>query len=270
MTNAALARQHYERPDIARFYGAWQDLLPAEKALLEIYRQQISGRRVLDLGCGGGRTSLWLHPLAADYLGVDYSARMVEVCRGQYPDMKFEQADATCLTSLADASFDFVLFSYNGLDTMSHQQRLRALAEVHRVLGAGGWFAFSSHSIEYDHIVTAFDRRAGFSVRGLHRNLKNLRSYLRVRRQQVRASTYAILSDPREGSSQLSYFISRKNQLAQLQAAGFVDTRILSWTGEPISADRPDAASMAFYYICRKPGSTDSEAATAPPHRTAR
>ena len=129
------------------------------------------------------------------------------------------------LESLGDASFDFVLFSYNGIDTMPHTQRLQVLAEVRRVLRDDGWFAFSSHSIEFRNIVVAFDRSAPLTLEGLRRNLKYLRSYLRVRRYQVRTSEYAILSDPRAGTRQLNYFISRTNQIAQLEAAGFVDTR---------------------------------------------
>ena len=116
MSSEVFARDHYEREDIARIYGQWKDLLPAEKVLLEIYRERIQGQRVLDLGCGGGRTSPWLHALAAEYVGVDYSARMIEVCRARYPQFVFEQGDATDLASFGDASFDFVLFSYNGID----------------------------------------------------------------------------------------------------------------------------------------------------------
>ena len=253
MTIETFARDHYGREVIARIYGQRGDLFPAEKVLLELYREQIAGQRVLDLGCGGGRTSPWLHALAAEYVGVDYSAKMIEVCRARYPQFVFEQGDATNLASFGDASFDFVLFSYNGIDSMSHTGRLEVLAEVRRVLRDDGWFAFSSHSIEFRNIVVAFDRSAPLTLGGLRRNLKYLRSYLRVRRHQVRTSEYAILSDPRGGSRQLDYFISRTNQIAQLQAAGFVETEIVSWDGRRVSTDEPDPESMAFYYICRKP-----------------
>lgn len=252
MASETFALAYYERDDIARTYGQWDQLLPAEKVLLEVYRERIAGRRVLDLGCGGGRTSPWLHALAAEYIGLDYSAKMIRTCRARYPDITFTQGDATNLASFGDARFDFVLFSYNGIDTMSHERRLEVLAEVHRVLRDDGLFAFSSHSIDFRNIVTAFDRSAPLTPAGLRRNLKYLRSYLAVRRHQVRTNQYAILSDPRAGSRQLSYFISRANQVAQLEAARFADTEILSWNGRLVSADEPDRDSMAFYYICRK------------------
>jgi SAM-dependent methyltransferase len=253
MSSETFAHEHYEREDIARIYGKWGDLFPAEKVLLERHRERIAGRRVLDLGCGGGRTSPWLHALASDYLGLDYSARMVEVCRARYPAFAFRQGNATNLASLGDASFDLVLFSYNGIDTMPHAQRLQVLAEVRRVLREDGWFAFSSHNIDYRNIVVAFDRSAPLTLDGLRRNFKYLRSYVLVRRHQVRTSQYSILSDPRAGKRQLNYFISKTNQVAQLQSAGFVDTEIFSWDGRCVSADEPDCDSMAFYYFCRKP-----------------
>lgn len=253
MASETLALAHYERDDIAQIYGQWGELLPAEKVLLEAHREHIGGQRVLDLGCGGGRTSPWLHAIAAEYVGVDYSAKMIRTCRARYPDFTFAQGDATNLAAFGDASFNFVLFSFNGIDTMSHERRLEVLAEVHRVLRADGWFAFSSHSIDYRNIVTAFDRSAPLTPAGLRRNLKYLRSYLAVRRHQIRTSAYAILSDPRAGARQLSYFISRTEQVAQLETAGFVDTEILSWSGRPVAADESDRDSMAFYYICRKP-----------------
>jgi ubiquinone/menaquinone biosynthesis C-methylase UbiE len=220
MSSEVFARDHYEREDIARIYGQWEGLFPGEQVLLEVYRDRIEGQRVLDLGCGGGRTSPWLHALASAYLGVDYSAKMIEVCRARYPELAFRQGDARNLELLGDASFDIVLFSYNGIDTMPHTQRLQILAEVRRVLRDDGWFVFSSHSIEFRKIVVAFDRSGPITPAGLWRNLKYLRSYLRVRRYQVRTSEYAILSDPRGGTRFLNYFISRTNQIAQLEAAG--------------------------------------------------
>ena len=212
----------------------------------------IESQRVLDLGCGGGRTSPWLHALASYYLGLDYSAKLIELCRARHPEFAFKQGNARDLAALGDASFDFVLFSYNGIDTMPHTQRLEVLAAVRRVLRDDGWFAFSSHSIEFRNIVVAFDLSAPLTSGGLRRNLKYLRSYLRVRRHQVRTSEYAILSDPRGGTRQLHYFISRRNQIEQLRANGFVDIDILSWDGRRVSADEADSDSSAFYYICRK------------------
>ena len=156
MSSEVFARDYYEREDIARIYGQWEGLFPGEQVLLEVYRERIQGQQVLDLGCGGGRISPWLHALASRYLGVDYSAKMIEVCRARYPELAFRQGrcQRSCGRWATPASM-FVLFSYNGIDPMPHPQRLEVLAAVRRVLRDDGWFAFSSHSIEFRNIVVA-------------------------------------------------------------------------------------------------------------------
>ena len=121
----------------------------------------------LDLGCGGGRTSPWLHALASRYLGVDYSAKMIEVCRARYPELAFRQGDArrswsrwATLASILSCS---LTMASTPCRTRSGSQ---ILAEVRRVLRDDGWFAFSSHSIEFRNIVVAFDRSGPFTPRG--------------------------------------------------------------------------------------------------------
>jgi ubiquinone/menaquinone biosynthesis C-methylase UbiE len=256
-----LARNHYEKDQIARLYGQRGDLFPAEETLLDVYRDRVAGKRVLDLGCGGGRTSARLHEMAADYVGLDYSARMIETCKQRYPKFDFVQGDATELSLFGDASFEFVIFSYNGIDTMSHASRLKVLREVLRVLSPEGSFAFSSHSIDFRNIAVWFDRRA--SLASLRKHAKKLIGYLQVRRHQIRTSDYAILSDPRAGYRQVTYFISKSSQVAQLEAAGFEDVAILSWDGRLVEADTIDRDSMAFYYICRKPAPEPGAASPA-------
>jgi ubiquinone/menaquinone biosynthesis C-methylase UbiE len=199
--------------------------------------------------------------MAADYVGLDYSARMIETCKQRYPGFAFVQGDATELSLFGDASFEFVVFSYNGIDTMSHASRLKVLREVFRVLCPQGSFAFSSHSIDYRNIALWFDRRLSLlAPASLRKHAKNLIGYLQVRRHQIRTSDHAILSDPRAGYRQMTYFISRSSQVAQLEAAGFEEVAILSWDGRLVDADTLDRDSMAFYYICRKPGSQSTPA----------
>lgn len=48
------------------------------------------------------------------------------------------------LSQFRTASFDLILFSFNGIDYLSHAGRLKALTEIRRVLAIGGVFVFSS------------------------------------------------------------------------------------------------------------------------------
>ena len=53
----------------------------------------------------------------------------------------------------ADNSYDFVLFSYNGIDHLELPERERALIEMKRVLRPGGLMAFSSHNANFLPVV---------------------------------------------------------------------------------------------------------------------
>ena len=80
-------------------------------------------------------------------MGVDYSEAMIHVCRRKFPDLDFVHADASDLSAFEDASFDAIVFSYNGLDcVLPNEKRLRCLRECWRVLRPAGVFVFSSHN----------------------------------------------------------------------------------------------------------------------------
>ncbi len=252
MSIEQFAARHYENTKIVRRYATRSALLPAEERLLEMFRAEIAGHRILDLGCGAGRTTARLRTLARTYVGVDCSLAMIESCRRQHPAADFIHGDATDLAMFDAASIDFVLFSYNGLDTMSHGKRLQVLTEVHRILVPGGLFAFSSHNLDNHHKVVAIDRSLGFRPHALRRNASYLLSYLLVRSKQARTDTYSILSDPRLGFRQLTYHIDKSNQVEQLKKSGFATIAILSAEGELVSAATVDRETRWFYYVCRK------------------
>ena len=167
-----------------------------------------SDKAVLDVGCGGGRTTAVLQALSGHYTGLDYSLPMIEACQAQYPDVTFVHGDASQMSMLDAAQFEFVLFSFNGIDCMSHPKRLLALAEIYRVLKPGGLFVFSTHNRDDKRRVVAVDIR---DWNPFH-HLRNLRSYWQVRAHQVRTPTYACLSDPLAGFGHLTYYIRQRDQ----------------------------------------------------------
>lgn len=126
-------------------YAAASELLPPERYVFAKYVRP--GMAILDVGVGGGRTSEFLAPGAARYLGLDYSDAMVAACRERFPELDFIVADASDLHMIADESYDFVIFSFNGIDTLpTDEMRRKALSELRRVAKRDGTVVISSHS----------------------------------------------------------------------------------------------------------------------------
>lgn len=123
-------------------------LFTAERKVFDRYFTD-PGARVLDLGCGVGRTTRALAERGFDVIGVDISVTMVRRAREEYPDLDVRVGDATALDFPTD-EFDYVLFSHGGLD-YSHpeRKRLEALREIRRVLKPGGLFVFAGHNSLY-------------------------------------------------------------------------------------------------------------------------
>ncbi len=135
----------YRLPEVASHYATLNYLTPCEQLLFRTYIKP--GMTVLDLGVGGGRTTPYLAKIASHYVGVDYSEAMIRACRKKFPDLEFLQADACDLSSFEDASFDAIVFSFNGLDSVvPNEKRSRCLRECWRVLRPAGVFVFSSHN----------------------------------------------------------------------------------------------------------------------------
>lgn len=96
-----------------------------------------AGERVLDVACGTGIVAR----IAADRVGdprlvagVDGHPGMLAVAGTNHPDIDWQQANAEGLP-FADASFDIVVCS---LGLQFFADKVRALAEMGRVLGPGG------------------------------------------------------------------------------------------------------------------------------------
>ncbi|MBV8529506.1 MAG: class I SAM-dependent methyltransferase, partial [Candidatus Dormibacteraeota bacterium] len=113
---------------------------PATMAMLG----DVSGRRVLELGCGPGVLTEWLVDGGATVAAVDASSAMVELVRTRVGDRAdLIVADiAAPLAFAASHTFDLVVASL-----VLHYVRdwLAVLTEVRRVVTADGSVVFSTH-----------------------------------------------------------------------------------------------------------------------------
>ncbi len=117
-------------------------LFEYEKKLIEKYF--VPGSRVIDIGCGAGRTSIALRNMGYDVVGVDYSANMIEAARALDSAIEYFVQDARNMTFPSD-TFDCAFFSFNGLMLLeSYDDRKKAALEIHRVLKNKGIFYFTT------------------------------------------------------------------------------------------------------------------------------
>ncbi|MEU4771373.1 class I SAM-dependent methyltransferase [Micromonospora sp. NPDC023644] len=131
---SGLFNAYYERPAMLRLAG------------------DVSGRRILDAGCGSGPLSAALRARGAVVTGFDVSAAMVDLARRRLgEDADLHVADLSTPLPFADAEFDDVVASLvlHYLEDWSGP-----LAELRRVLKPGGRLILSvnhpaAYAIEY-------------------------------------------------------------------------------------------------------------------------
>jgi SAM-dependent methyltransferase len=248
----------YGARDVVFFFARRKELQPPEAAVAELLQEELGQMRMLDLGVGGGRTAHHFLPRVASYVAIDYSARMIEACRQHFPGRAeaFQVGDARKLEHFGDGNFDFVLFSYNGIDCMDHPDRLRTLREMKRLLAPDGWLCFSSHNAS----SLPIDRwRFGSLMVTLRLRWLNDAETLR----RARTADWFVIRDlPRIRN----YYIRPQAQLAQLEAAGLPGAQVFGLDGRELQGDELAAAKDPWlYYLCRLPARAESAVSPGAP-----
>ncbi len=105
---------------------------------------KVSGRRILEVGCGAAASTRWLAGQGAEVVGMDLSAGMLRhAVRGAEQTgvtVPLLQADAEALP-FADGSFDLACTAFGAVPFVADSGRL--MREVARVLRPGGRWVFS-------------------------------------------------------------------------------------------------------------------------------
>ena len=92
----------YRRADVVAGYETSSGPRDCEAFLFSNYI--IPDSDILDLGVGAGRTASLLAPLAANYIGIDYSHEMIEVAKRNLPHLRVEVMDAADMSPLSTQS----------------------------------------------------------------------------------------------------------------------------------------------------------------------
>ncbi len=250
----------FTNANVARGYAMQSHLHPPEETILKEIQPRLSGSHMLDIGVGGGRTTLHFAKWARKYVGTDYAESMIEECRVRfagYPDnISFEFCDATSMEMFPDDSFDFILFSFNGIDSVSHEDRLKILKEVRRVGKPGGYFCFSTHNLNWAANLFELSRMISFRPKFAIQTAKRIamRFYYNwsIPTKTFRNSQHLVFNDGAHYRQMMIYYIRPLEQLRQLQDS-FTDARVFSLdTGAEIGVDQLETNEESWlYYLCR-------------------
>lgn len=256
----AINRRTWRNPLTLRVYRRSKDYLNAgEQALLAEAERRHIGARILDLGCGGGRTAYLVEHFASDYLGIDYTPQMISMARANHPGLHFEIMDARDLSALPNESFDLALFSYNGIDSVDPRGRLAILNEVVRVLAPGGSFAFSSFNRNW-HGFNLPARRPDFirAANPARMALQAVRWAIGASRERrymalEQRGEHAILLHSAHEFGIMVYATTPDQLRQQLTASGFApQVEIMRTDGRQLE-NGTDTDNEYFHILARKP-----------------
>lgn len=151
MDGLEYTKKHYNLDaNIKRYSDAIEEvgLWNSEKIMFEKYIKKTD--KILDLGCGAGRTTINLYKNGyTNIIGLDIADKLIEFAKDYSKkinlDIDFVVGDATKL-EYPDNTFDVVIFSYNGMQCIPGlENRKNVLKEVNRVLKTGGYYIFTAH-----------------------------------------------------------------------------------------------------------------------------
>jgi len=267
-------RNLYNSKKIYNDYARRNYLEKPEIAILDELFCKLADMDMLDMGVGGGRTTSYFAPIARSYIGADYAPEMVKICREKFKDKyKFIESDVRSMIEFKDNSFDFVLFSFNGIDSFGHQDRLKALKEIRRVLKNNGYFCFSTHNLNWKNLQNLFSFKLNdYNNKNIHliKNPIKRQAYLfktkyRALRlamlnksfrmndliAKLREKDYGYIYDNSLNGKAKIYYISHRGQVEQLRKAGFLE--IFSYSRNGSKTDNEEELNKGgwIYYLCK-------------------
>lgn len=254
----------YSDPKVIASYLNADYLENPERRVTELLHDELPEIKMLDIAIGTGRTTRYFAPLVKEYVGIDFSAAMIDMCKknnaDKFSNAQFSVTDMRELKAFANYSFDFVLISYNAISAMNHRDRLKVFQEVHRVCKPGGHFFFSAHNLQCVDDL--------FGLAPLISKLSPLhpkQAYWRTREWFFRRFIYnpptaypamkrngrAVLNDGAHEGRLQHYYVKPTEQVDQLKV-NFQNIRVFKRSGvEVISpAELPTITDGWLFYFC--------------------
>ncbi|MBN8994592.1 MAG: class I SAM-dependent methyltransferase [Rhizobiales bacterium] len=252
MADAATRINHrsYRQSWIVRelIKAAQRGIMPDEAYCLSLIPAAGRGK-VLDIGIGAGRTCAPLSSMFGSYIGIDYSSELVAVARERNPGLDLRVMDGRALAF--GEEFDAVVFSWNGIDSVDFESRLKILQEMQRVLKPGGYILYSTHNLHHDRVEPLMTR---FWVRELFTSWKRTRfvafralNYRRRSRDDENGIYF--VNDLGIGFRLLNAYVDIGKECARLEEMGM---RLLATVGNTRSEPGFDARDCWVSILAQK------------------
>lgn len=120
----------------------------------------IEGKKILEIGCGGGHLSNYIQKNSNAVVSIDISDVALQTARNNYPDLNLIQMDGENL-GFINNHFDFVI----SLELIEHLPDLQKhFEEVRRVLDGGGFYLFKTPNKQLHDFYWRFLRRKDVST----------------------------------------------------------------------------------------------------------
>jgi ubiquinone/menaquinone biosynthesis C-methylase UbiE len=265
----------YNYVKISEDYARRDYLDSPESKIIEELKDVLPKLNMLDMGVGGGRTTRFFFPLVNSYIGADYAPNMIAECKKKFRNKKaFEVLDVRNMSKFSDNMFDFILFSYNGIDSFGLEDRETALKEIKRVLRSDGYFSFSTHNINWNGLYDLFTFKNMFKrlmskaentknpfskfiiffksvFINLRLNLQNKSFNIKNYIDRLRKEGYGCLIDNSLNGKASIFYNSYKSQILQLKEFGFKNITAYSVNGIKTEDESELNKGGWIYYLCR-------------------
>jgi ubiquinone/menaquinone biosynthesis C-methylase UbiE len=257
--NASTYNQH-------KYVAYWEqqvELQVPEKVIFSIYKDALKDFTFLDVGVGCGRTTLYFAPYVKNYIGVDIAPEMIKSCKKRFDHLSdsltFQTLDASDLSAFEDNYFDFILFSYNGIDHLKIEERDSFFKEVRRVTKNNGILAYSSHNLNMIHKYYRDNVLLNFNphiLRMLKIFLKNIIRSYKIRTlngdyRSLQKKDWTIFIDGAHNFNLTMYYSKPDWENKSLEKLGFKNIQIYDLLGKSLSKiELISNQDPWLYYLC--------------------
>lgn len=247
-----LNHQLWEMPGV---HNQWdKDLDKAEEIILHDLYNESKNEPILEIGTGDGRITSHLLNITTQYVGIDYSANMIDSCKRKFPDADLRLCDARSLSCFGSNCFYVVMLWGNVIDDVRPAERSVILREINRILKGNGILLLSSHNLDWNGIARGASGFKGlrpwhdldflsiavygrcllnqFWTRMAQKGCAVFPEYFRIQGNRIVVPTC---------------YIRKEAQEKQLLRTGFTEISVMTMGGEQFTEANRSRGLMLFY-----------------------